>query len=124
MNIKLELPAKVKLSVYYFVNDKHTTSKHLLLKDYEDFEILEFEDLYVQCPPPFLFDLPHAKSMSFYWVLSMVNNNTSYEIGYSKFCLENIENNDLNLLSFSSEMQINFRTRNMGTILFNSNYKM
>lgn len=62
--------------------------------------------------------------MSFYFVLSLVNDNVSHEIGYSKFNLESVELNDLNLLSYSFEMQINFRTRNLGTIFFNSTYKM
>lgn len=106
------------------MNEKKTESQYLLLKEYEDFEILEFEDLYVQCPPQFIFDFPHAKAMSFYFVLTMVNNNTTHDIGFSKFSLENIETNDLNLLSFSHEVQINFRTRNLGTIIFNSTYKM
>ena len=62
--------------------------------------------------------------MSFYWVLSIIINNELSEIGYSKFSLENIENLEMNLLSYSHEMSINFRTRNLGTILFNSTYKM
>ena len=38
--------------------------------------------------------------------------------------LENIESLDSNLMSFSHEIQINFRTRNMGRISFDATYKM
>lgn len=71
-----------------------------------------------------MFDLPHAKSMSFVWVLSMTMNGTYYEIGFSKYSLENIEALDGNLMSHSHEMLINFRTRNMGKISFDATYKM
>ena len=124
LDIKLSLPAKVRLSIYYFVNENKIQSEWLTLKDYDAFELLEFEDLYVQCPPQFLFDLPHAKAASFYFVLTLMLDGISYEIGYSKFCLESIENMDLNLLSHSYEMQVSFRTRNLGSILLNSTYKM
>lgn len=51
-------------------------------------------------------------------------NGYTYEIGFSKFSLENIEALEGNLMSHSHEMQINFRTRNMGKISFDSTYKM
>jgi len=41
LDIKLVLPAKVKLSIYYFVNDKHTDSKNLVLKNYRFFYCLK-----------------------------------------------------------------------------------
>ena len=69
--------------------------------------------------------MPHAKSMSFIFVLSILMiNGKIYEIGFSKFSLENIEALDGNLMSHSHEMQISYRTRNMGKINFDSTYKM
>lgn len=121
---QLTLPVKVKLYIYYFNNDKKNESKSISLKTYDEFNLLEFDDVYVQCPPQFLFDLALAKSMNFIFVLQMTMNGSVYEIGFSKFSLENIESLDSNLLSFSHEMQINFRTRNMGRISFDATYKM
>lgn len=77
------------------------------------------------CPPQFLFDMPHSKSMSFIFVFSIIMiSGKHYEIGFSKFSLDNIEELEGNLMSYSHEMQINFKTRNMGKINFDATYKM
>lgn len=84
----------------------------------------EFEDMFVPCPPQFVFDLPHAKAINFFWILYMQVNKHTYEIGNAKYSLEIVENQNENLLSHSHEMPISLRTRNFGTISFDAIYKM
>lgn len=78
----------------------------------------------VSCPPQILFDLPHAKSVSFIWVLSMNMNNVNYEIGFAKHSLESIEMINGNLMSYNLDSNISFHTRILGKLSFECQYKM
>lgn len=86
--------------------------------------MIEFDELFLSCPPQILFDLPHAKSINFIWVLSMNMNNINYDIGFSKHSLETIELMDGNLMSYYYEATLSFHTRNLGKISFECQYKM
>ena len=79
--------------------------------------------MYIPCPPQFVFDLPHAKALNFFFVFSMIMNKKTYEIGYAKYSLENIENENLNLLNHSYDVNISFRTRHFGKLEFDAVYK-
>lgn len=121
---KIVLPVKIKLIIYYFTNQKKSESKSITIKDYNELNIIEFDDIYVSIPPQCLFDLPLAKAMNFIFVLQLIMNGNVYEIGFSKFSLETIEAMNSNLMYFSHEMVVNFRTRRMGRISFDATYKM
>ena len=44
-------------------------------------EFLNFEEIFLSCPPQFVFDLPHARALNFFFVLNIVIGKTSYDIG-------------------------------------------
>jgi hypothetical protein len=75
------------------------------------------------CPPQFVFDLPHARAMNFFFVINVIINKYTYDIGYGKYSLENIEKENLNLLKHDYKVDITWRTRKFGTMGFTASYK-
>jgi hypothetical protein len=97
-----------------------------------EMQILKFNEIYLNCPPQFVFDLPHARSLNFFFVLNLIIGKTTYDIGkyniihrvgYAKYSLENVERDNLNLLSQKYKTDIYWRTRKFGTLAFEANYK-
>jgi len=44
-------------------------------------EFLQFEEICLHCPPQFVFDLPHARALNFFFVLNIIIGKYSYDIG-------------------------------------------
>jgi hypothetical protein len=46
-----------------------------------ELELLQFEGIEVDCPPQFIFDLPHARALNIIFCLSINMNKGNYDIG-------------------------------------------
>ncbi len=50
----------------------------------EDFDNISINNLTLDFPAPFVFDLPHARALNIFFALTLINNKTNTEIGSLK----------------------------------------
>jgi hypothetical protein len=81
-------------------------------------------------PLQYVFDLPHARSQNIFFILKLQIQKSTYEIGifhlilgYGKYSLEEIEKQNLSLLTHDYHFEISWRTRKFGSLNFTSNFK-
>jgi hypothetical protein len=51
------------------------------MKDVTEMNLMKFDEIYLNCPPQFVFDLPHARALNFFFVLNLIIGKSTYDIG-------------------------------------------
>lgn len=74
-------------------------------------------------PPQFIFDLPHSRALNIFFILTLQMGKYSYEIGFAKYSLENVEKENLPLLIHDQKLEMTWRLRKFGMLSLTSSYK-
>lgn len=124
LHMPIVYPFSVMIKLCHHLSDKDQETKKVFITSEKEYQQIEFEGLSCEIMPQFLFDFPHGKAINFFFVIILqLEKPNPIEIGYSKYCLEDIEITGKNIFHSSCKLDVSYLTRRLGILSFNYIYK-
>lgn len=126
IDIEINLPLDLKLKFQHSLIEKVISTLPKVIPDDNPEQMIQinFDNIDINIPPYFVFDLPQCKALNTFIFLIAIINKKEVPIAFGKYCIEDIERNKMNILNFSKIIDLFYKTRKLGTVSFNIKYEM